>query len=192
MLIATKASLSSLAYRVQGLDDELGELDARIKALLERLCPDLLDLFGVGSDTAAALVVCAWDNAERLHSEASWARMCGVAPIPTGSGQTSGRVRLNPAGDRQANAALWRIVMVRIAHDTETRAYFGRKLQEGRSKPEVVRLLKRYVARASIDTCPAAKTATRGLAHLITIALRADFPATRRPLIRNRSQRVAS
>jgi transposase len=147
VLMATKAALSSLGHRVQGLDDELESLDARIEALLAGLCPELLGLFGVGPDTAAALVVCAGDNAERLHSEAAWAHLCGVAPIPTGSGQTSGRVRLDYGGDRQANAALWRIVMVRIAHDPQTGAYFERKHQEGRSKPEIVRLLKRYVAR---------------------------------------------
>jgi len=147
VLAATKAALSSLAHRVQGLDDELAELDGRIEALLEALCPDLLGLFGVGPDTAAALVVCAGDNPERLRSEPAWAHLCGVAPIKTGSGQTSGRVRFDPAGDRQANAALWRIVMVRIAHDPETTAYFLRKVKEGRSKPEIIRLLKRYVAR---------------------------------------------
>jgi transposase len=147
VLVATKASLSSLAHRVQCLDDELAELDARIARLLADHCSDLLGLFGVGLDTAAALVVCAGDNPERLHSEAAWAHLCGVAPIPTGSGQTSGRVRLDRAGDRQANSALWRIVMVRIAHHPETTAYWERKLKEGRSKPEIVRLLKRYVAR---------------------------------------------
>ena len=147
VLIATKAALSSLAHRVQELDGELAELDGRIEALLMRHCPDLLGLFGVGPDTAAALVVCAGDNPECLRSEPAWARLCGVAPIPTGSGQTSGRVRLHRGGDRQANAALWRIVMVRIAHHPETTAYYHRKLQEGRSKNDIVRLLKRYVAR---------------------------------------------
>jgi transposase len=147
VLMATKTSLSSLAHRVQALDDELAELDSRIEALLLRHCSDLLGLFGVGPDTAAALVICAGDNPERLHSEPAWARLCGVAPIPTGSGQTSGRVRLHRGGDRQANAALWRIVMVRIAHHPETTAYYRRKLQEGRDKADVVRLLKRYVAR---------------------------------------------
>ncbi len=147
VLIATKASLSSLAHRIQGLDEELTELDTRIETLLVRYCPDLLGLFGVGPDTAAALVVCAGDNPERLHSEPAWAHLCGVAPIPAGSGQTSGRVRLDRGGDRQANAALWRIVMVRIAHHPETTAYYQRKISEGRSKPDIVRLLKRYVAR---------------------------------------------
>ena len=147
VMTATKTSLSSLAHRVQKLDDELVDLEAGIEALLTSHCPDLLGLFGVGPDTAAALVVCAGDNPERLHSEAAWARLCGVAPIPTGSGKTSGRFRLHRGGDRQANAALWRIVMVRIAHHPETTAYFHRKLEEGREKKEIIRLLKRYVAR---------------------------------------------
>ena len=144
---ATKASLCSLARRVQSLDGELAELEARIEALLMGLCPELLGRFGVGPDTAAALVVCAGDNPERLHSEPAWAHLCGAAPVPAGSGKTSGRVRVDHAGDRQANAALWRIVMVRIAHHPETRAYFARKVQEGRPKNEIIRLLKRYVAR---------------------------------------------
>ena len=116
---ATKASLSSLAHRISALDDELAELDERIEALLVATVPDLLDLFGVGPDTAAALVMAAGDNPERLHSEAAWAHLCGVSPIPTGSGKNSGKVKAHDGGDRQANSALWRIVMVRIAHDPE-------------------------------------------------------------------------
>jgi transposase len=95
VLIATKAALSSLAHRVQEFDDELAELDGRIEALVMGHWPDLIGLFGVGPDTTAALLVCAGDNPERLRSEPAWARLCGVAPIPTGSGQTSGRVRLH-------------------------------------------------------------------------------------------------
>ena len=144
---ATKASLSSLAHRVQTLDDELAELDERIEGLLIATVPDLLDLFGVGPDTAAALVMAAGDNPERLHSEAAWAHLCGASPIPTGSGKNSGKVRPHDGGDRQANSALWRIVMVRIAHDPETQVYFERRVKEGRTKHEVIRILKRYVAR---------------------------------------------
>ncbi len=118
---ATKASLSSLAHRISSLDDELAELDERIEALLVATVPDLLDLFGVGPDTAAALVMAAGDNPERLHSEPAWAHPCGVAPVPEGSGKTSGRVKAHDGGDRQANSALWRIVMVRIAHVPQTR-----------------------------------------------------------------------
>jgi transposase len=130
---ATKASLSSLAQRIE--------------ALLVATVPDLLELFGVGPDTAAALVMAAGDNPQRLHSEAAWAHLCGVAPVPDGSGRTNGRVKSDDGGDRQANSALWRIVIVRIAHDPETRAYFDRRIKEGRSKAQVIRILKRYVAR---------------------------------------------
>jgi transposase len=144
---ATKASLSSLAHRISSLDEELVELDARIEALLVATVPELLDLFGVGPDTAAALVMAAGDNPERLHSEAAFAHLCGVSPIPTGSGKNSGKVRAHQGGDRQANSALWRIVMVRIAHDQRTQVYFERRVKEGMTTHEVIRILKRYVAR---------------------------------------------
>ena len=85
--------------------------------------------------------------AHRIQSEAAWARMCGVAPVPADSGKVTGHHRLHTGGDRQANSALWRIVMVRIAHDPETRAYFDRRVREGRTKRDVIRILKRYVAR---------------------------------------------
>jgi transposase len=144
---ATKASLSSLAHRITALDDELAALDERIEALLEATVPELLGLFGVGPDTAAALVMAAGDNPERLHSEAAFAHLCGVSPIPTGSGKKGGKVRAHQGGDRQANSALWRIVMVRIAHDPRTQVYFERRVKEGMTKHEVIRILKRYVAR---------------------------------------------
>ena len=144
---ATKASLSSLAHRIQVLDDELAELDSRIEALLVATVPELLEVFGVGPDTAAALVMAAGDNPERLHSEGAWAHLCGVAPVPAGSGKTNGKVKAHDGGDRQANSALWRIVMVRIAHDPDTQLYFERRVKEGKTKAEVIRILKRYVAR---------------------------------------------
>jgi transposase len=144
---ATKASLSSLAHRISSLDEELAELNERIEALLVATVPDLLDLFGVGPDTAAALVMAAGDNPERLHSEGAWAHLCGVSPIPKGSGKSTGRVKAHDGGDRQANSALWRIVMVRVAHDPETQLYFERRVKEGKTTHEVIRILKRYVAR---------------------------------------------
>ena len=144
---ATKASVSSLAHRVQALDQEIVELDAMIETLVAATAPALLALFGVGPDTAATLLVTAGDNPERLHSEAAWAHLCGVAPIPASSGKTTGRFRLDSGGDRQANSALWRIVMVRIAHDPETKAYVERRVKEGRTKADIIRILKRYVAR---------------------------------------------
>ncbi len=109
--------------------------------------PDLLALFGVGPDTAASLLVTTGDNPERLRSEAALAHLCGVSPLQASSGKVT-RHRLDRGGDRQANSALWRIVIVRIAHDPETTPYFERRMKEGRTKPEVIRILKRYVARA--------------------------------------------
>jgi transposase len=171
VLSATKASLCSLARRIQGPDDELAELDARIESLLLERCPELLGRFGVGPDTATALVVCTGDNPERLHSEPAWAHLCGVALVPAGSEKTSGRVRVDYAGDRQANSALWRSVMVRIAHHPETSASFARKVKEGRPKHEVIRLLKRYV-RPRGPPLPTSrlKTAAGGLAHPLSVA----------------------
>ncbi len=143
---ATKASLSSLAHRIDSLDREIVELEALLAPLVKATAPELLALLGVGIDTAAALLVAAGDNAQRLHSESAWAHLCGVAPIQASSGKVT-RHRLDRGGDRQANNALWRIVIVRLAHDPDTRAYMERRLKEGRSKREVIRILKRYVAR---------------------------------------------
>jgi transposase len=145
---ATKAALSSLAHRVQVLDSELVELDEKIEALLLATAPELMGLFGVGTDTAASLLVATGDNPDRLHSEAAWAHLCGASPIPADSGKNSGRHRRHEGGDRQANSALWRIAMVRIAHDPETTAYFNRRVKEGRrTKRDVIRILQRYIAR---------------------------------------------
>ena len=103
-------------------------------------------MFGVGPDTAATLLLAAGSNPERLHSEAAFAALCGVSPIPASSGKTN-RHRLNRGGDRQANASLHRIVVVRLRHDPRTKAYMCRRTGEGMSKTEVIRCLKRYVAR---------------------------------------------
>ena len=92
--------------------------------------PVLLKLFGVGPDTAALLLVAAGDNPERLRSEAAWAHLCGVAPIPASSGKVN-RHRLNRGGDRHANHALWRIVITRMSSDLPTRRYVERRLKRG-------------------------------------------------------------
>jgi transposase len=143
----TKLGLRVLARRVQALDDELVDIDQRRTELVSQVAPDLLEAFGVGPETAAALLVCAGDNPERLQSEAAFARMCGVAPIPAGSGITDGNHRLHRGGDRQANSALWRIVLVRMATDPTTKAYVARRTKEGKQKKFIMRCLKRYVAR---------------------------------------------
>ena len=114
--------------------------------VLEDVAPALLALPGVGVQTAAILLVAAGDNPERLRSEAAWAHLCGVAPIEASSGKIT-RHRLNRGGNRQANHALWRIVMTRMSNDPRTRAYVARRSEQGRSKREIIRILKRYVAR---------------------------------------------
>jgi transposase len=143
---ATKASLSSLAHRVGDLEAELEELDALITPVVKSNAPALLAIRGVGIDTAASLLVAAGDNPERLRSEAAWAHMCGVSPLEASSGKVT-RHRFNPGGNRQANSALWHIVITRLASDPASQAYMERRVKEGRSKREVIRVLKRYVAR---------------------------------------------
>ena len=146
VIFATKTSLRVLGRRVVALDAEIAELTRMIGELVKDGHEDLLSLYGVGVDSAAALLVSAGDNPERLKTEASFARLCGVAPIPVSSGKVS-RLRLNPGGDRQANAALWHIVITRMSADARTKLYVERRTREGLSKKEIIRVLKRYVAR---------------------------------------------
>lgn len=146
VLYATRFAMATLARRVKALEAEAVRVDALLEPLVTATAPSLVELFGVGPDTAAILLVAAGDNAERLRSEAAWAHLCGAAPIPASSGKTQRR-RLNRGGNRQANHALYRIVITRMSYDTRTRAYVERRIAQGRSKPEVIRSLKRYVAR---------------------------------------------
>jgi transposase len=155
-MAATKASIASLAHRIQSLEREIAELDAMLAPLLAATAPELLALFGVGPDSAAVLLIAAGDNPERLRSEAAWAHLCGVAPIPASSGKSTGRYRLNRGGNRQANSALWHIVIARLSWDPDTKAYLERRVKEGRSKREVIRILKRYVAREVYRNLPRA------------------------------------
>jgi transposase len=143
---ATKIALRSLARRVQALQVEIAELAAEIARLTGQAAPELLELFGVGSEVASTLLVTAGDNVDRLVSEPAFASLCGVAPVPASSGQTN-RHRLSRAGDRQANAALHRVVIVRLRWHEESKHYLERRTAEGKSKKETVRCLKRYVAR---------------------------------------------
>lgn len=143
---ASKLVLRCLAIRHQALTNEIELLDIELHRLTAVAAPALRRLKGVGVDVAGALVVAAGDNPERLRSEASFASLCGVSPIPASSGKTN-RHRLNRGGDRIANNALWRIVMVRLATDEQTQNYMARRTREGRSKREIIRCLKRYVAR---------------------------------------------
>jgi transposase len=143
---ATRMALRDLGRRAEFLDAQLLHLDELIGPLVRARAPRLLALHGVGPDTAAILLVAAGDHPERLRSEAAWAHLCAVAPIPASSGKVE-RHRLNPGGDRQANHALWRIVLTRMKSHLPTRAYVDRRTKEGLSKLEIIRCLKRYVAR---------------------------------------------
>jgi transposase len=146
VVFATKTALRALGRRVLDLDAERKEIDELLAQLLTDTAPGLLGLYGVGKDSAAALLVAAGDNPDRLRSEAAWSHLCGVTPIEASSGKTI-RHRLNTGGDRQANAALWHIVVTRMSSDPRTRLYVERRTKEGLSKKEIIRVLKRYVAR---------------------------------------------
>jgi len=143
---ATRVALRELGRRAVFLDGQLERLDELIVPLVTARAPGLLALFGIGPNTAALLLIAAGDHPERLRSEAAWAHLCAAAPIPASSGKVT-RHRLNPGGDRQANHALWRIVFTRMGSDPATRAYVERRTKEGKSKAEIIRCLKRYVAR---------------------------------------------
>ena len=160
---ANKTALRALASRYQALDAEIDALDAQLDELTTQASPKLTEVFGVGPEVAGALLVAAGDNPDRLRSEAAFAMLCGAAPVEASSGKTV-RHRLNRGGDRQANAALYRIVLVRMRHHAPTRAYIERRTTQGLSKPEIIRCLKRYVAREIYailhDTVIAAATAT--------------------------------
>jgi transposase len=141
-----RVALRELGRRVEFLDAQIGRLDDLIIPLVTARAPGLLSLYGVGPDTAALLLIAAGDRPERLRSEAAWAHMCAVAPVPASSGKTR-RHRLSRGGNREASHALWRIVITRMSAHPATRAYLERRTKEGLSKKEIIRCLKRYVAR---------------------------------------------
>jgi transposase len=143
---ATKTSLRTLARRWQQLQAELDQLDGQLQDLVAAVAPTLLALPGIGVDTAGQLLVTAGDNPQRLRSEAAFAHLCGAAPISASSGRTD-RHRLNRSGDRRANNALWRIALVRMHCHPPTRAYVERRTKQGLSKLDILRCLKRYIAR---------------------------------------------
>jgi transposase len=155
---ALKAALRSIARRADALTDEARQLERQLHALTRAAAPATTAVFALGPDTASALLVSIGDNPDRLRSEASFAHLCGVAPIPASSGKTQ-RHRLHRGGDRSANRALHIAVVVRMRYCQRTRAYVARRTAEGLSKPEIIRCIKRYLAREAF------------------IALRADLAA---------------
>jgi transposase len=155
---ATKTALRILARRVQSLDSEIAELDEQLDVLILRAAPRMTEIFGAGTETVGQILTTAGDNPHRIGSEAALARLCGTAPIPASSGNTT-RHRLHRGGDRQANRALHMIVVVRLRWHAPTRAYVQRRTAEGKTKKEIIRCLKRALVRE------------------IYTALRADFAA---------------
>lgn len=143
---AAKHSLKLLARDYQHLHAEADDLEDRMTELVTAINPALLEVFGAATVTSAQLLVTAGDNPDRITTEAQFAHLCGAAPIPASSGKTR-RFRLNRGGDRQANAALHRIALVRMRHDRRTRAYVERRTHENKSKKEILRCLKRAIAR---------------------------------------------
>lgn len=145
-VVATRIALKSLAHRILDLNDEVADLDRLIDPLVEELGAKLTQLEGVGTHSAGEFIVTAGDNPDRLRSESSFAKLCGACPIPASSGKIQ-RHRLNRGGNRQANSALHIIVLSRMRIDPRTKKYVERRLKEGRTKREIMRCLKRYVAR---------------------------------------------
>ena len=143
---AYRISLKSLARRYLELHDEIADLDAMIGAIVRDLAPELVARKSIGYTGAAQLLLTAGDNPERLRSEASFAALCGVSPVPASSGKTI-RHRLNRGGDRAANSALHIIAIGRLRTDQATKAYVAKRVAEGHSKLDAIRALKRYIAR---------------------------------------------
>ena len=143
---SAKASLRAIARRWLALDEEIRSHDAHLEVLTAARAPELVRAHGMGAGTAAAMLLLVGDNPERVHSEAAFAKLCGACPIPASSGKTV-RHRLNRGGSGQANAALYRVVVTRMRGHRPTLDYVRRRTSEGKAKPEIIRCLKRFVAR---------------------------------------------
>lgn len=143
---SAKRAAVAIARRWRALDAEIRDLDRHIKTIIDTAAADLVAVHGVGYETAAQLLITAGDNPHRLHHEGSFAALCGATPVKASSGKVR-RHRLNRGGDRHANSALWTIVLTRMVSHPPTRDYVQRRTAEGLSKQEIIRCLKRYVAR---------------------------------------------
>ncbi|NOJ61795.1 IS110 family transposase [Arthrobacter sp. 260] len=146
----TVVVLKRLAVRYRHLHQELAQIDAELDALITVHAPLLRDLQGVGTDVASQLLVTVGDNPERIGTESKFAALVGVAPVPASSGKTT-RHRLSRGGDRQANKAIHHVALVRMMSDTRTKTYVARRRQEGKNTKEIMRCLKRYIAREIYD-----------------------------------------
>jgi transposase len=141
LMAGVKTGLRNLARRWKNLDEEIKALNRQIEALVQTAAPELIELHGVGVELAGQFLVTAGDNANRIHTEAAFAKLCGVAPQPASSGRTAGRHRLSRGGDRAANSALYIVAIVRMRHHQPTRDYVQRRTAEGLTKREIIRCL---------------------------------------------------
>lgn len=170
-MTAVVFTLQVLGRRIIALKSEAYQLLLRMRTLVTVQAPALLELNGVGPDSAAALLTTVGDNPQRIDGEASFAALCGVSPVAASSGMTS-RLRLNRGGDRQANAALYRITLSRLRWHPETIAYMERRLTEGKTKREIIRCLKRYIARQifAVINAPTVAAATKEIPDKVALA----------------------
>lgn len=143
---SAKTSLRAIARRWLQLDAEIKSHDVLLERLTKDCAPAMLEAHGIKAGTAAEMLLVVGDNPERIRSEAALAKLCGVCPIPASSGKTN-RHRLNRGGHRQANAALYRVVVVRMRTHQPTIDYVKRRAADGKTKLEIIRCLKRFVAR---------------------------------------------
>jgi transposase len=150
-LHAAKFALRSLAQRIEVLNREIDSLDQQLELLVAAAAPRTTALLGISTGHAGQLLITAGQNIDRLNGEASFAALCGASPIPASSGKTT-RHRLNPGGDRQANRALHLIAVCRLRYCDRTRVYAERRAREGKSQREIMRCLKRYIAREVYNT----------------------------------------
>jgi transposase len=157
-------ALRSLGRRWLLLHAEIVELDTEIRALVRNTVPTLIARPGIGIHSAAQLLITAGGNPDRLHNDAAFAALCGASPVQASSGQRQ-RHRLNRGGDRAANNALWTIANNRLIHDPTTREFAAKRRALGDSRNEILRILKRYIARETF--------------HLIISAIRAPAASAR-------------
>jgi transposase len=148
---AAKCALRSIAQRIETLDREIAALDNHLERLVATAAPRTVQLLGISTRHAGQMLITAGQNIERFHGEASFAAICGASPVPASSGKTV-RHRLNPGGDRQANRALHLIAVCRLRYCQRTHAYAQRRVREGKSQREIMRCLKRYIAREIYNT----------------------------------------
>jgi transposase len=151
---AARFALRSIARRISALDDEITNLDRQLETLVRAAAPRTTALLGISTGHAGRLLVTAGQNIDRLRGEAAFAALCGASPVPASSGKTT-RHRLNYGGDRQANRTLHLIAVCRLRYCQRTRAYARRRTAEGKTKREILRCLKRYIAREVYNTLQA-------------------------------------